>query len=45
MSVTGWTGFAADAWTCGGTYGPYSANANYSGLPLGWLVLLPQGSH
>lgn len=46
MSITGgWTGFAADAWTYGGgTYGPYSANANYSGLPLGWLVLLPQGS-
>jgi hypothetical protein len=47
MTITGeWTRFAADAWTYGGgTYGPYSVNANYEGLPLGWLVLLPQGSH
>ncbi len=46
MTITGdaWTGFAADRWTYnGGTFGPYSVTANYSGRPLGWLVLLPSG--
>jgi hypothetical protein len=45
MTITGeWTGFAADRWTySGGAFGPYSVTAAYSGLPLGWLVLLPSG--